>query len=400
MSSAASDVRRTPLYDEHVAAGARMVDFAGWSMPVQYQSILAEHHAVRTTAGLFDVSHMGEFEISGPKAEALCAKLFTNDARVLTPGRAQYSMIPNEEGGVVDDIIVYRLELDRFLVCVNASNTAKDLAWILARPMAGATVTDLSDATGLIAVQGPRALAIVEKLAPDVGSLPRFACAVRTVGGVEVVVARTGYSGEDGFELFCPSSSAPPLWRQLLEVGRGEGLIPCGLGARDTLRVEAALPLYGHELGADVSPYEVRLGWAVKLNRPDMVGYEALKRASGGEAPRRLIGLLIDGGIAREGAAVFAAGEVEPVGHVTSGTHSPTLGRPVAMALVDRQAAASAAVLDAAEAEESMMETGTAAPAATFEVEVRGKRRSAVMTSLPFCVRSRELASGETSSNR
>lgn len=381
------EIRRTPLYDEHVAAGARIVDFAGWAMPVQYQSILSEHHAVRNQAGLFDVSHMGEIEISGPAAEALCARLFTNDARVLTPGKAQYSLIANEAGGVVDDIIVYRLELDRFLVCVNASNAAKDLAWIQARPMSGATVTDLSDATALIAVQGPQACAILEKLAPGVHSLTRFACVSRTVGGSEVIVARTGYSGEDGFELFCPTASAAPLWRSLLEVGRGEGLIPCGLGARDTLRVEAALPLYGHELGPDISPYEVRVGWAVKLNRPDMVGYAALGRAAGGEVKRRLIGLVVEGGIAREGAAVFPAGEAEQVGHVTSGTHSPTLGRPVAMALVDQHAAAVAAVLDAAAAEESIMETGAAAGTAAFEVEVRGKRRAAFVTSLPFCVK-------------
>lgn len=364
-------VRQTPLYDEHVAAGARMVDFAGWAMPVQYQSILAEHRAVRTAAGMFDVSHMGEFEIVGPAAEALCAKLFTNDARVLVPGKAQYSLIANEEGGVVDDIIVYRLGAERFLVCVNASNAAKDLAWILLRPMDGATVIDRSDDTALIAIQGPGAAAILEKLAPGVSAIARFGCAERQVAGVDMIVARTGYSGEDGFELFCPAASAVALWRKLLETG-GDGLVRCGLGARDTLRVEAALPLYGHELGAEISPYEVRVGWAVKLNRPDMVGYSALQRASRGGVDRRLVGLLVDGGIAREGAEVFAAGGTEAVGHVTSGTHSPTLGRPVAMALVTKEAAA------AAEA---------AGTGAALEIELRGKRRAAAVTSLPFCVK-------------
>jgi len=390
-SETTGEVRRTPLYDEHVAAGARMVDFAGWAMPVQYQSILAEHQAVRTAAGLFDVSHMGEFEITGPAAEALCAKLFTNDARVLTPGKAQYSMIANEQGGVVDDIIVYRLEPERFLVCVNASNVAKDLAWILARPMAGATVTDRSDETALIAIQGPRAVAVLEKLAAGIASLAHFGCAAREIGGARVLVARTGYSGEDGFELFCPNAAAVTLWRLLLETGRSEGagLIPCGLGARDTLRVEAALPLYGHELGPDVSPYEVRLGWAVKRNRPDMVGYEALGRAAGGGATRRLIGLLVDGGIAREGAPVFVAGGAETVGHVTSGTHSPTLGRPVAMALVTREAAASAASGQPAAAAQPEASASAATGAAAFEVEVRGKRRAAFVTSLPFCVKRR-----------
>ncbi len=379
--------RRTPLYDEHVAAGARIVDFAGWAMPVQYSSILAEHRAVRTGAGLFDVSHMGEVEISGPAAEALCARLFTNDARNLAPGRAQYSLIANEYGGVVDDVIVYRLELDRFLVCVNASNAAKDLEWILARPMDGANVRDLSDRTALVAVQGPRAAAIVGRIAPGIGSLARFACEPRTIGGVEVLVARTGYTGEDGFELFAPAASAAPLWKELLEVGAADGLAPCGLGARDTLRVEAALPLYGHELGPDVSPYEVGLGWAVKLNRPDMVGFASLERAKGGATQRRLVGLLVEGGIAREGALVYAAGGSEPVGQVTSGTHSPTLGRPVAMALVRREAVAAAAAVDAAAAEETILEHGAAEGAPAFEIELRGKRRAAVVTSLPFCVK-------------
>jgi aminomethyltransferase len=374
------EARRTPLYDEHVALGARMVEFAGWAMPVQYASILAEHQAVRNAAGLFDVSHMGEIEISGPNAEALCAKLFTNDARALATGQAQYSLIPTEEGTVVDDIIVYRLAPERFLVCVNASNAAKDFAWIQARPMEGASVTDVSDRTALIAVQGPKAVAIVERIAPGVASLARFACSERELGGVRVVVARTGYTGEDGVEVFCPAEAAVALWRMLLETGREDGIVPCGLGARDTLRIEAALPLYGHELGGDISPYEVRVGWAVKRNRPDMVGYEALERASK-SAPRRLIGLLVEGGIAREGAPVFPSGSSEAVGIVTSGTHSPTLGRPIAMALVTKEAAAAAA---------SSSASGPAA--AAFEVEVRGKRRAAPVTGLPFCVKRPQLS--------
>jgi aminomethyltransferase len=363
------EVRRTPLYDEHVAAGARMVEFAGWAMPVQYTSILAEHAAARTAAGLFDVSHMGEVEITGPNAEALCARLFTNDARTLEPGRAQYSLLPDDSGHILDDIIVYRLEKERFLVCVNASNAAKDIAWILAHPMEGATVTDLSERTALIAVQGPKAVAIVERIAAGVSSLARFGCVARELGGVPVVIARTGYTGEDGVEIFCPNASAVALWRTLLENGRDDGLTPCGLGARDTLRIEAALPLYGHELGGDITPYEVRIGWAVKLNRLDMVGRDALERAST-SSPRRLVGLLVEGGIAREGAPVFEAGGTEQAGFVTSGTHSPTLGRAIAMALVTKEAAGKAKT------------AGTA-----FEVEVRGKRRAALVTGLPFCVK-------------
>lgn len=372
--------RRTPLHDEHVAAGARMVEFAGWSMPVQYQGILAEHQAVRTSAGLFDVSHMGEFEVTGPGAEALCAKLFTNDARVLQPGKAQYSMIPNEQGGVVDDIIVYRLGAERFLVCVNASNAAKDLAWILARPEPGATVTDRSDETSLIAVQGPGAIAIVDRLSPGVAAIARFGCSERKIVGYDCLVARTGYTGEDGCEIFCPNEAAVALWALLLETG-GTGITRCGLGARDTLRVEAGLALYGHELAEDISPYEAGLGWAVKRNRSHLVGAAGLEAAGGG-AGRRLIGLLVDGAIAREGALVFVAGVAEPVGHVTSGTHSPTLGRPVAMALVSIEPAPKGA---GEVAPKVTKEAGAGATA--FEVEVRGKRRTASVTRLPFYVK-------------
>jgi len=278
----------------------------------------------------------------------------------------------------VDDIIVYRLEPERFLVCVNASNAAKDLAWILARPLDGTVVTDISDRTGLIAIQGPRARFILEKLLPGVGDLARFACGEFALEGVPVVVARTGYTGEDGFEIFCPADSAVAIWRRLLATGQDEGLQCCGLGARDTLRVEAALPLYGHELGPDISPYEVGLGWAVKRNRADMVGREALDRAAGGGAARRMVGLFIEGGIARDGAPVFLAGTSSPVGSVTSGTHSPTLAKAIALALVTREASAAAA----AEADPA-----AAAPTAAFEVEVRGKRRAAFVTTLPFCVK-------------
>ncbi len=363
-------MRRTPLYDEHVAAGARMVEFAGWQMPVQYKSIVAEHHAVRGAAGLFDVSHMGEVELSGPGAEAACARLFTNDVRTLAVGSAQYSLIANPCGGLIDDIIVYRIGADRFWVCVNASNAAADLAWIREHEDGSCRIDDHSDATGLIAIQGPQAASILATLAPAAASLPRFAVARLQVAGVEALVARTGYTGEDGFELFVDADATGNVWRVLLDSGRDRGLIACGLGARDTLRLEAALPLYGHELGPETSPFEARVGWAVKLNRPDMVGYEALSAAAAGAVRRRLVGFFVEGGIAREGAPVFAGGSaqigeaVRQVGNVTSGSHSPTLGRAVAMAIIER---------DAGEG--------------PFEIEVRGKRRSAVVTNLPFYVK-------------
>lgn len=359
--------RRTPLYEEHLAAGARIVDFAGWAMPVQYSSILAEHRAVRSAAGLFDVSHMGECEIVGEGAEQGCAALFTNDARMLSPGRAQYSLIAADDGTVVDDVIVYRLSADRFLVCLNASNTDKDLAWMRARLGGRGELRDRSDETALLAIQGPAAATILGRLDASIPSIARLGCAPARLGAIDALAARTGYTGEDGFELFVAAADAPALWRLLLDAGSARGLVPCGLGARDTLRIEAALPLYGHELGGDISPFEVRVGWAVKLNRPDMIGYEALRRAKDGGATRRLVGLLVEGGIAREGAEVYASAAegAARIGHVTSGTHSPTLGRAVAMALVAREAAT----------------------AATMAVDVRGKRRAAAVTSLPFCVK-------------
>jgi aminomethyltransferase len=353
-------LKRTPLYEDHVGAGARMVEFAGWEMPVQYTGIVDEHRRVRSTAGLFDVSHMGEVEISGAAAEQCCARLFANDARKLVAGRAQYSLICNERGGIVDDVIVYRLP-DRFLVCVNASNTDKDFAWLRDRAPRGVVVSDRSDEFALIAVQGPAAAAIVGSLARGAAELRRFHFERTAIDGADAYVARTGYTGEDGFELFVPSGRARDVWRRLLEVGAAHGLGPAGLGARDTLRLEAALPLYGHELDDDTSPYEVGLDWVVKLNRPDMVGYEALRDACGGSVTRRLIGIEMVEGIARQGCAVLACGA--HIGKVTSGSYCPTVEKAVALALVRRDA--------------NEPEVG---------VDIRGKVRAGRVTNLPFYV--------------
>lgn len=352
----------SPLHAIHLEAGARMVEFAGWQMPVQYTSIIAEHRAVRERAGLFDVSHMGEIAISGAQAEACCRRLFANDAAMLAPGRAHYSLITNEQGGVVDDIIVYRLASERFLVCVNAANTANDLRWIAERAPSGAVVDDVSAEYALLAIQGPQAAAIVAELAPGADLLARFALARLEVAGIDTLVARTGYTGEDGFELFTAASAAPALWRALLEAGGGRGLVAVGLGARDTLRLEAALPLYGHEIDDTTSPYESRLGWVVKLNRPDMLGYDALVGAKAAKLGHCLAGLKVSGGIAREGCAVVASGR--RVGVVTSGSHCPTVGGAVALARLERDCMG-----------------------AELAVEVRGKLRSACVTDLPFYVR-------------
>ncbi|MFT4572563.1 MAG: aminomethyltransferase [Hyphomicrobiaceae bacterium] len=371
-----SDDRRTPLYDEHVAAGARMVPFAGWAMPVQYEGIVAEHKAVRNGVGIFDVSHMGEVELSGPGARDACARLFTNDSYKLEPGHGGYSLMANEHGGLVDDVIVYCLADDRFLVCVNASNTAKDVAWIRENAPDNATVTDTSDATALFAVHGPRSLALIARMDARADALPRYGVSTLNVAGVEVLAARTGYTGEHGFELFAPAAQAVTLWRALCEEGADDGLVPVGLGARDTLRLEAALPLYGHELGEDISPYDARVAWAVKLDRPEMLGFAALTVAKMRGPQKRLIGLLPQGGIARETALVFAAGGKGgeggegAIGHVTSGSHAPTLGHAIALASVTCAAAEAAESADG-----------------SFEIEIRGKRRAAAMTGLPFYVR-------------
>lgn len=341
-----------------------MVDFAGWEMPVQYTSIIAEHHAVRSSAALFDVSHMGEVEISGSGAAHFCSLLMSNDPSRLEPGRAQYNLMPNESGGVVDDVIAYRLGEERFLVCLNASNTAKDLKWLGRHATATTTIRDRSHEFGLIALQGPAATTIAAALFPETDGLARFACLETTFDSAPLILARTGYTGEDGFELFVDNGSAVALWRALLAEGKrvcGDDFGPAGLGARDTLRLEAALPLYGHELGEDIDPYEAGLGWTVRLDRPDMLGFAALSRLEAKGSRRERLGLEISGGIARHGCDVVAGQEV--VGVVTTGSYSPSLGRALALALVERGSAA--------------RELG---------VRVRGKTLAAKVTDLPFYV--------------
>ncbi len=370
-----SEPRRTPLHDLHVAAGARMVEFAGWRMPVQYTSIVDEHLTVRSKAGLFDVSHMGEVLLTGPGAESCCARLFANDARRLRVGRAQYSLICNDAGGVVDDIIVYRLEPETFLACVNASNAERDIAWIRERAQGECAIEDACDRYGLLALQGPAAVAVVEALAPDVAaavtSLPRVGGARTQMAGNEVIVARTGYTGEDGFEMFVAADAAAALWEAILAAGAAHGLVPVGLGARDTLRLEAALPLYGHELDADTSPFEAGLDWVVKLDRPDMIGFAALQAAHDGGARRQLIGLEVSSGIARDGCQVLASGT--SIGKVTSGSYSPCRESGVALAMVDREAL-----------------MGGGEEAVELAVEIRGKRKAAQRIELPFYERIRD----------
>lgn len=323
----AETLRRTPLYETHVAARARLVPFAGWEMPVQYTGVLPEVKAVREGVGLFDVSHMGRLALTGPDVEAYVQHLIASDASTLADGKGQYSLLCNETGGIVDDIIVYRRTESLWWIVYNAGCLEKDRAWFQ-KHAAGFNVTlaDFSDDVALIAVQGPQAIAL---LGESVGALPRFGIADVEVLGYAVTAARTGYTGEDGAELFVANADAPGLWSALVAAGA----VPCGLGARDTLRVEAALPLYGHEMDEGVAPFEARLGWVVKLEKAvDFVGKAALTAIKAGPKGRITVGIEIEGrGIPREGYPVHAPGG-DAIGHVTSGTFSPMRQKGVAFA--------------------------------------------------------------------
>ena len=326
----------TPLADRHQALGARIVEFGGWLMPLQYAGIIEEHRAVRSRAGLFDLSHMGELFVEGSEAAAALGYALTTEPAGLKVGRAQYSMICFPDGGILDDLIVYRLGEERFLVVANASN-ATAVSDALAARLAGRHVVldDRSLATALVAIQGPLAAAILAPLTDmALSDMPYYGIAEGNVAGVPALIARTGYTGEDGFEVIVDVAAAGRVWDALLEVGQPMGAVPVGLGARDTLRLEAGMPLYGNELGPDTTPFEARLGRVVKLAKDgDFVGRAALEKASA-EGPRKLlVGLVVRGrGIARHGYDVFVGDR--PIGVVTSGTQSPTLGQPIAMAYV------------------------------------------------------------------
>jgi aminomethyltransferase len=358
-------LHRTPLADRHEALGARMIEFGGWLMPVQYAGILEEHRAVRERAGLFDLSHMGELFVEGAQAgEALAAALVTNPP-ALKDGRAQYSMICAADGGIIDDLIVYRLAETRFLVVANAANAAI-VSDALATRLAGfkAILDDQSLVTALIAIQGPNSVDILAPLTTvDLTALRYYAIADGEVAGVPALVARTGYTGEDGFELFVETRRAGELWDILMAEGEAAGIAPIGLGARDTLRLEAGMPLYGNELDRATNPFEAGLGRVVKLDKPgDFVGRTALERVAREGIARKLVGLVVRGrGIARHGYPVERAGK--RTGVVTSGTQSPTLGAPIAMAYIA---------------------TPDAEPGTMVDVEVRGQRVPAEVVALPF----------------
>jgi aminomethyltransferase len=359
---------KTPLYDAHVRDGGKIVPFAGYLLPVQYEpGVIKEHMAVRTRAGLFDVSHMGEILCEGKDALANIQKLLTNNFDNLADGQARYSPMCNENGGTVDDLIVYKRSDEHYFIVVNAANKDKDYQWMLSHRFGEVTFTDVSDQYSQLALQGPKAMEILRKLVSEDSIPKKYYHAVfdGEVAGMPCIVSKTGYTGEDGVEIYLDSGLAEKMWDTLLANGKEEGLIPCGLGARDTLRMEAAMPLYGHEMDDEVTPLETGLGFAVKMAKEDFIGKAALEAK--GEPSRNRVGLKVTGrGIIREHQEVFADGK--QIGLTTSGTHCPYLGYPAAMALVD----------------EAYTEIGT-----RVTVEVRGRKVDAEIVALPFYKRTK-----------
>jgi aminomethyltransferase len=336
------NLKRTPLYAFHVAHGGRMVDFAGWEMPVQYRSILEEHKAVRRTAGLFDVCHMGEVDVRGPEALKFLNQLVTNDVSKLFPGRVLYSPMCYPDGGVVDDLLVYMKGPDDYFLCINAGNIDKDLAWIREHATKYAvTIVDRSAETALLAVQGPKATEIVQSLtSSDLSKIKYYHFAEGSVAGVACTLSRTGYTGEDGFELYHPAADAEKLANALLEAGKAFGLELAGLGARDSLRLEAGYPLYGHELSQEISPLMAGLGWTVKIDKAGgFIGRDALVQESKGIDVRRVVYFKTgDRRIVRAGSPVQNVNE-QTVGTVLSGTLSPVLNEAIGSAIVGATAA-------------------------------------------------------------
>lgn len=359
---------KTPLYDEHLRLGGKIVEFAGYLLPVQYETgVIAEHMAVRTHAGLFDVSHMGEVLYEGRDALNNLNSLLTNDFTDMPDGRVRYSVMCNDAGGVVDDLIVYKYNDVKYMVVINAGNRVKDIEWMRAHLFGEVVFTDISDKTAEIALQGPRAEEILKKLVREEEIPKKYYTFISevSVGGISCIVSRTGYTGESGFELYTENENAARLWEMLLAAGESEGLIPCGLGARDTLRLEAAMPLYGHEMDDVITPLETGLGFGVKLEKPDFIGKNALIEK--GEPTVTRVGLRVTGrGIVREHCDVYSGESL--VGHSTSGTHAPFLGYPIAMALIDKRYSA----------------VGTA-----LSADVRGRRVDVEVVPLPFYKKSK-----------
>ena len=359
---------QTTLHDWHVEHGGRMVDFAGWHMPVQYTSITEEHQAVRTNVGLFDISHMGRLRFDGPHASPFLDRLLTNNVAALKSGRIRYSLVCREDGGILDDVLVYRLN-GSYMLVVNASNREKILQWInQQRAEFEFSSIDGTTETCMIAIQGPQALQTLAPLVPvDLTRMKYYTAVESEFDGHSLLVSRTGYTGEDGFEVIINAQQGPPLWEQLIAAGA----LPCGLGCRDTLRLEAAMPLYGHELDESIDPLTAGLHFAVKLDAGDFIGREALLALRDAPTDLTRIGLALDGKrIAREGAQLFT-NDGQNIGRVTSGTFSPTLEKPIAMGYIARS---------------------HSQPGSVVDVDIRGKRQPADIVPLPFYKRDRNAS--------
>lgn len=357
-------VKRTPLYSLHRALGARMTEFGGFEMPLSYSGIIEEHRAVRSAAGIFDLSHMGEFELRGIEALAMLEHTLTNSASRLADGQAQYTLMCAEDGGTYDDLIVYRFEPNRYMLCVNAANIASDREWLLRQSRPGTELVDMSDDIGLIAIQGPRAMLILSRVSRlPLSQIRRFHVQSGDVAGFPCQVARTGYTGEEGFEIFVAAQYATAVFEALFNSGAEDGLRPCGLGARDTLRMEAGLPLYGHELDRSISPLEAGLAPFVKFGR-GFIGEVALAAQRNPGPKRQLVGIQTDDGksIARQGYKLIQDGH--QVGTVTSGTFAPSFSRPLAIGLVEASA--------------------NLKPGDPLTVEIRNRAVPATVVRLPF----------------
>ncbi len=360
-----TQLKRTPLFNDYLDYGAKTIDFGGWDLPVQFSSIKEEHEAVRHQAGLFDVSHMGEIEVKGSGSLDYLQRMMTNDVSKLVDGKAQYTAMCYEDGGTVDDLLVYKRADHDYLLVVNASNIEKDFTWLTSHVFGAVELTNVSDDTAQLALQGPLAEKVLQKLTTtplnEIGFF-NFKEDVE-IGGIEALVSRTGYTGEDGFEIYCHKDDASTLWKLILEHGKEQGVLPCGLGARDTLRFEANLALYGQELSKDISPLEAGIGFAVKLQKEsDFIGKNALLKQKENGLPRKLVGLeMMDKGIPRHGYEVFSGDQ--QIGFVTTGTQSPTLKKNIGVALLEL----------------SYTELGQ-----EVEVQIRAKRLKAKVVPTPF----------------
>jgi aminomethyltransferase len=364
-TTSSTPLKRTPLYEQHRVMGARLVEFGGWEMPVQYTSISEEHQAVRTRAGLFDVSHMGEFKIEGRDAQAFLQYLVPNDVSRLSIHQALYTQLCLPSGNVIDDLLIYCLAEQHYMLVVNAANIAKDLAWVQeqAKHFTDVVVTDQSNTTALVALQGPAALAILQQLTPvDLHAIRYYHCDAGAVAAIDCIISRTGYTGEDGFELYCAPVDVVHLWNKLLEVGKPHGLLPAGLGSRDTLRLEAGYCLYGHELDEQTNPLEARLGWTVQLDRGDFIGREALIRVKE-EGPRKLlVGVeMLERGVPRCGYALYT--QDQRIGSLTSGGPGLTVHKNIGMGYI---------------------EPAYATAGQHVYIDIRGKRLAAQIVALPF----------------